>query len=136
MKFTAKQIKESRKAALEKIKQFLEAENVDEQFADKTGAYYSSDKFIVVWIGYWNGIPSEYSIYKCDGFYTEYSGYKFIYVINTLFQEKLLAGYTSIERALIEVGMKLCCRDEKRAFFEKYATKYNARLQKEREQQQ
>lgn len=36
MDFTAKQIKESKKAALEKIKQFLEAEDVDGQFTERT----------------------------------------------------------------------------------------------------
>jgi len=134
MEFTAKQIKESKKAALEKIKQFLEAEDVDAQFADRTGAYHSSDKFIVTWNANWKGIPSEFSIDKCDSFYAAYSGYKAIYATRSLFHEKQLGGYHSIERALIEAGMKLCGKDENKAFFEKYATKYNARLQKEREQ--
>jgi len=134
MEFTAKQIKESKKAALEKIKQFLEAEVVDAQFADRTGAYHSSDKFIVTWNANWKGIPSEFSIDKCDSFYAAYSGYKAIYATRSLFHEKQLGGYHSIERALIEAGMKLCGKDENKAFFEKYATKYNARLQKEREQ--
>lgn len=134
MEFTAKQIKESKKAALEKIKQFLEAEDVDAQFADRTGAYHSSDKFIVTWNANWKGIPSEFSIDKCDSFYATYSGYKAIYATRSLFHKKPLGGYHSIERALIEAGMKLCGKDENKAFFEKYATKYNARLQKEREQ--
>lgn len=134
MEFTAKQIKESKKTALEKIKQFLEAEDVDTQFANRTGEYHSSDKFIVTWNDKWKGILCEFSIDKCDSFYSSFSGYKAIYVTRSLFHEKQLAGYHSIERALIEVGMKLCSKDEKKAFFEKYATKYNARLQKEREQ--
>lgn len=134
MKFTAKEIKESKKAALENIKEFLEAEDVDSQFSDKTGAYHSSDKFIVTWNDNWKGIPSEFAIDKCDSFYASYSGYKAIYVTRSLFHEKQLGGYHSIERALIEVGIKLCGKDEKKVFFDKYATKYNTRLQKEREQ--
>lgn len=128
MEFTTKQIKESKKAALEKIKQFLDAENVDTQFADRTGAYYSNDKFIVTWNASWNGVPSEFAIDKCDSFYTAYSGYKAIYVTRSLFHEKQLKGYHSIERALIDVGLKLCNKKEKKAFFEKYAIKYNAKL--------
>ena len=134
MEFTAKEIKESKKAAFEKIKQFLEAEDVDAQFADRTGEYHSSDKFIVTWNANWKGIPSEFAIDKCDSFYASFSGNKAIYATRSLFHEKQLGGYTSIERALIEVGLKLCSKDEKKAFFDKYATKYNARLQKEREQ--
>jgi hypothetical protein len=134
MEFTAKEIKESKKVALQKIKQFLEAENVDAQFNDRSGDYYSSDKFIVTWNANYKGIPSEFAIDKCDSFYASFSGYKAIYATRSLFHEKQLRGYHSIERALIEVGMKLCSKEEKKAFFEKYATKYNARLQKEREQ--
>ena len=130
----AEEIKESKKAALKKIKQFLEAENVDSQFNDRSGEYYSSDKFIVTWNANYKGILSEFSIDKCDSFYASYSGYKAIYVTRSFFHEKQLGGYHSIERALIEVGMKLCSKEEKKDFFEKYATKYNARLQNEREQ--
>lgn len=134
MKFTAKEINESKKAAFEKIKQFLEAENVDQQFDSKNGEYYSSDKFIVTWNANWKGIPSEFSIDKCDSFYASFSGKKAIYATRSLFHEKQLGSYFSIERALIEVGLKLCSNDEKNAFFEKYVVKYNLRLQKEKEQ--
>src|SRR3990172_67786 len=133
-KFTAKEVKESKLKAFAKIKEYLDAENVDAQFDDRSGDYYAKDKFLVSWSANWNGIPAEYSIDKVDSFYGAMSGNKAIYATRSLLHEKQLGGYGSIERALIEVGMKLCPKEEKRAFFEKYAGKYNQRLQREREQ--
>lgn len=133
VEFKASQIKESRLKALEKIKELLSVDNVDAQFDAITGAYHSSDKFIVTWNSNWNGIPSEFAIDKCDSFSAAYSGYKAIYVTRSLFHEKQLGGYSSIERALSEVGMKLCSKAEKVEFYEKFAVKYNERLKLERE---
>lgn len=133
MEFKAKEVKESKRTALEKIKKFLDAENVDLQFSDVSGEYYSNEKFIITWNANYKGIPSEFGIDKCDSFYSSYSGYKAIYVTRGLFHEKQLKGFHSIERALLEVGMKLCSKDEKKSFYEKYATKYNERLRIERE---
>jgi hypothetical protein len=132
--FTAKQVKESRSKAFEKIKTLLDAENVDAQFTDRNGSYYSNEKFIVTWNANWQGIPSEYGIDKTDSFYAAYSGAKAVYVTRGLLHEKQLGSYESIERALIVFGLKLCPKKEKKAFFEKYATRYNARLKKEAEE--
>ncbi|UOB18598.1 hypothetical protein [Abyssalbus ytuae] len=127
-KYTIQQIRESKKSALDQIKKFLDAENVEEQFKDRSGDYYSKDKFLVTWYANWKGIPSEFGIDKTDQFYARYSRYKAIYVTRSLFHEKQLAGYSSIERALIEIGLKLCSKSEKEAFFNKYAIKYNEKL--------
>lgn len=133
MGFTAKEIKQSKHVALEQIKKFLDAEDVDGQFKDRTGNYHSSEKFIVSWTANWKGIPSEFSIDKTDSFYGSCSGYKAIYATRSLVHEKQLGGYGSIERALIEVGLKLCGKTDKKFFFEKYATRYNERIQKSKE---
>lgn len=134
MLYSKEKIEASKQEALEKIKTYLEAEDVDAQFSNITGAYHSSDKFLVVHIGNWNKIPSEFSIDKCDAFYTAYSGYKAIYSTRSLFHEKQLKGYTSIELALIDVGMKLCKNaGEQAEFFQKYAVKYNERIKKQKE---
>lgn len=119
---------------MEQIRKYLDAENVDAQFNDRNAEYHSKDKFIVTWNENYKGIDSEFAIDKTDAFYASYSGYKAIYCTRGLFHEKQLAGYHSIERALIEVGMKLCDKNEKEAFFDKYAVKYNQRLKKERKQ--
>lgn len=133
MKVAPNKVKESKREALEKIKNFLDCEEVDAQFSDRSGSYHSSDKFIVSWTGNYNGMAHEFSIDKTDSFYASYSGYRAIYARRTLFSEKQIAGYTSIERALIEVGLKLCQKSEKKEFFEKYGVRYNLRIQLQRE---
>lgn len=130
MKFKQSEVNASKAQALAQIKTFLEADDVDGQFATRNGGYYSSDKFLVTWLGNYKGIPSEFSIDICDSFYKQYSGYKAIYVTRSLLHEKQLGGYSSIERALLEVGLKLCGVAEKKEFFDKYATKYNEKLKK------
>lgn len=133
MEFTAKQIRESKQKALEKIKEILNNEIdgfIDELFTERDGDYYSSDKFIITYNSNYKGIPSEFSIDKTDSFYAVYSGYKAIYATRSLFHEKQIKGYSSIERALIDVGLKLCNKEEKENFFNKYATRYNEKLKK------
>lgn len=128
-----KKVQESKLAALNKILEILEKGNVEEQFTGVSGAYHSSDKFIVSWIDNWKGIPAEFSIDKTDQFYRAYSGFGAIYATRSLFHEKQLAGYTSIERALLEVGMKLCPKNEVEQKFLKYVNDYNTRLSAFRE---
>lgn len=127
--YSPAEIKKSKQEALQKIKQYLDAEDVEAQFEKRSGDYYSSEKFIVSWKANHHGMPSEKSIDKCDSFYQSYSGAKAIYASRSLFHEKQLQAYSSIERALIDVGLKLCPKAEKKSFFDKYATKYNNRLQ-------
>ena len=122
-------IKESRQKALEKIIDILKKGNIDEQFNSRSGSYYSSDKFIVSWLGSWNRMEVEYSIDKVDSSYTAFSGYKAIYSRRNLFYEKQLEGFGSIERALISVGLKLCDnKGDKVAFFNEFAKPYNEKL--------
>lgn len=133
MKFTPKQTKKSKLKALEKIKEILNNEIdgfIDELFIERDGDYYSKDKFIITYNSNYKGIPSEFSIDKTDNFYAAYSGYKAIYATRSLFHEKQITGYSSIERALIDVGLKLCSKEEKEIFFNKYAIRYNEKLKK------
>lgn len=129
----SKQISDSRKKALLKIEEILDKGNPDQAFEDVSGEYYSKEKFIVSWIGNRNGFAHEYSIDKCDSFYQSISGFACIYARRTLFSEKQIKGFQTIERALIEIGLKLCSgRKEKIYFFEKYAKPYNERLKKKK----
>lgn len=128
MKINAKEVKKSKAEALEKIKTFLNAPDINGQFDGREGGYYSKDKFIVTWLANWKGIPSEFGIDKCDSFYSDYSGNAAIYVTRSLFHEKQLKGFPSIERALIDIGLMLCPTKDKTAFFKKYAITYNERI--------
>lgn len=122
---TDKEIKESKQKALEKIKELLRVNDVDGQFSGRSGDYYSNDKFIVTWNANYMGMLCEYGIDKCDAAYTALSGYKAIFVVRNLFLEKQLKGFGSIERALIEVGLTLCPKKEKKDFFDTFAVTYN-----------
>lgn len=127
----AKTVKESRLSALHKIISILDKGDIESQFANVSGNYYSKDKFIVTWNGNYNGMASEYKIEKCDEFYSMYSGAKAIYGVAGLFHEKQIKSYPSIEMALIDVGLKLCPnRKEMQLFFAKYAQPYNDKLKK------
>jgi hypothetical protein len=125
----AKEIKKSRKEALEKIKQYLDNEDIEGQFDDRSGDYYNSEKFLVSWNCNHNGFPHEISIDKVDSLYRGMSGAKCIVARRSLVSEEQLTAYSSFERALIDQGLKLyAAREEKKQFFEKYAVKYNERI--------
>lgn len=129
MKIKESKINQSRVDALTRIKKILSTGNPDEQFSKVSGNYYSNDKFIVFWLGNWQGMPVEYSIDKASAFYSTISRYKAIYARRNLIYEKQIAAYDSIERALIEIGIKLCqSRQDKEAFFNQFAKPYNERL--------
>ncbi|MEN6622738.1 MAG: hypothetical protein ABFD50_14460, partial [Smithella sp.] len=59
---TPQEKKKSKADALDKIRAYLEVDDVDGQCSGISGGYYSNDKFIVVWNGYWKGILAEFSI--------------------------------------------------------------------------
>lgn len=122
---TDKEIKESKQKAFEKIKEFLRVNDVDGQFAGRSGDYYSNEKFIVTWNANYKGMLCEYGIDKCDAAYAAISGYKAIYAVRNLFLEEQIKGYSSIERALLEVGLKLCPKKERQDFFDTFAVTYN-----------
>lgn len=125
----ANDIKSSRVAALQKIKKYLESDDIEGQFTGLSGNYHSPEKFLVTWQGNFNGMPAEYKIEKCDPAYKAISGYCCIYGHAGLFHEKQLEGFSSFERALIVVGLKLCStREAKTEFFNKYAERYNDRI--------
>lgn len=127
--FKAEEVKESRAKALVQIVEILDKGDVDNQFKDRDGRYHSSNKFIVSWIGNWNGIPSEFSVDKNDAWYESFSGYGCVYAVRSLIHEKQLGGYKTIEQGLLVVGLKLCTtREKKIEFFEKYVKSYNERV--------
>ena len=74
----------------------------------------------------------EYGIDKTDAVYEDLSGYKAIFCVRNFFLEKQLKGFGSIERALIEVGLKLCPQKEKKDFFDTFAATYNLKLKHKR----
>lgn len=122
---TDKEIKESKRKALEKIMEFLRVNDVDGQFAKRSGDYYSNEKFIVTWNANYQGMLCEFGIDKCDAGYEALSGYKAIYSVRNLFLEKQIKGFSSIERALLEVGLILCHKKEKKHFFDTFVATYN-----------
>jgi hypothetical protein len=122
---TDKEIKESKRKAFEQIKEFLRVNDVDGQFAKRSGDYYSNEKFIVTWNANYKGMLCEYGIDKCDAAYEALSGYKAIYSVRNFFLEKQIKGFSSIERGLLEVGLALCPKKEKKDFFDTFVETYN-----------
>jgi len=125
---TDKEIKESKRKALEKIKEYLRVNDVDAQFESRSGDYYSNDKFIVTWNANYRGMLCEFGIDKVDAVYATISGAKAIFSVRNLFMEKQLKLFGSIERALIVVGLNLCPKKDKKEFFETFAVAYNLKL--------
>lgn len=124
-----KEVQQSRKAALEKIKLYLDTEDVEGQFTNIDGDYYSKDRFLVSWNGTYNLMLAEFSLNKCDSFYKAYSGHACTYTTQGLFHEHQFDGYPTIWRGLIEIGMKLCSNKKaKKEFFDKYVSRYNENL--------
>lgn len=129
--YSPKQIKESRENALSEIKDILDKGDVQNQFGNRSGRYHSNEKFIVSWKVNYNGFPHEVSIDLVDKFYSSYSGAKCIKARRSLFSEKQLEAYPSIEYALIKEGLKLCPnKKEKIEFFGKYAKPYNENIKR------
>ncbi len=122
-------IRKSRAAALEKVTEILEKGDIDAQFADRNGDYYSKDKFLVVWSGNHQGMAAEFSLCKTDSVYKGMTGYAAIYTTQGLFHQHQFKGWPSIEAALIETGIGLCpTRKAKQAFWQRFAKPYNDRL--------
>lgn len=123
--YSAAEIKNSRKEALKEIEKFLEVEDVDKQFDNRSSDYYSNDKFIVSWKGNYNGMKVQYSLDK-----SEWSG-KAIKAVRNFFLEKQLKAYPTIERGLLEIGLEFIGNRNslaRREFWDKYIEKYNKRI--------
>lgn len=124
----AKKVKESRQQALEKIKEILDKGEVEEQFKNKSGDYYSNDKFIVSYNVNYSGFPHEVSIDLDNSF----SNVRCIKVRRSLVSEQELDAFRSIEYALIKEGLSLIKnKEQKIEFFNKYAKPYNEKIKNE-----
>lgn len=127
-----KEIKESKARALSKIKEILDGGNVDEQFKNRSGNYYSNEKFIVTWFGNYKGMLCEFGLDKCDEFYKMYSGYAGILCVRNLVFERQKKGFPTIEFGLLRIGLDLSrTKEEKLEFFNKYVVPYNERLKQQ-----
>lgn len=133
LKYSKQEIAVSKKNAFDEIVKILQVGDIEKQFEGRSGDYHSQDKFIVSWIDNYKGMPSEFSLDLTDSFYSSYSGNKCIYATRSLFHEKQLDGFRTIERGLLAVGLKVCSDDEKNDYFNKFIRPYNERLEKERE---
>lgn len=132
-KFKKQDIIISRKNALDEIRKILDKGNVDLQFKDRKGGYNSSDKFLITWIGQYNGMPSQFGIDICDEWEMKLSGSKAIYATRSLLHEEQLGGYSTIERALLEIGLKLCPgKKEYMEFARQYIIPFNERIRQEK----
>lgn len=127
--YSRSQVNKYKKEALAKIITILDKGDVEEQFEKNSGAYHSSEKFIITYLGNYKGMMVEFGLDKTDSFYASYSGYKCIYAARNLFFEKQLKGFDTIEHGLIYLGMKLCSAKKKEEFFDRYAVPYNKRVQ-------
>ncbi|MDK9790067.1 hypothetical protein [Vibrio sp. D431a] len=133
-KVKANVVTSNRKAALEKIKEILRVGDVEAQFQHRCRDYHSSEKFIVTWVANWQGYAAEYKLSLTENMYRVMSGYECIYGVANLFNEHQFSGYQSVERGLLEVGLKLCAnKSQKNDFFEEFAVPYNNRLKQKQE---
>lgn len=128
-KISANEVSEARKLALGKIKVYLGADDIEGQFSHLNGRYHSPEKFLVTWIGNYRDMPVEYKIEKTDEVFKSMSGKVCVYGVANLFMEKEISSYSTFERCLLEIGLKLCPnRKEKAKFHADYAVPYNNRL--------
>ncbi len=115
--------------ALEKVRRYLNVEDVEGQFSDIDAGYYSKEKFLVVWSGNYRGIPTEFKVEKCDSVYRLVSGYCCVYGHAGVFHENQIDGFNTFERALIVVGLKLCSTQAiKDEFVNEYVEPYNKKI--------
>ncbi|ELP6119505.1 TPA: hypothetical protein I7730_00080 [Vibrio vulnificus] len=134
LKFSQKEVQESRLEALEKIRTYLRASDIEGQFANRNGGYHSSEKFLLTWKGNHNLMASEFKLEKTDAAYKAMSGFVCIYGVANIFHESQLGGYGTFERGLLEVGLKLCAnRAAQKEFFDEFVKPYNERLEKQKE---
>lgn len=127
MTYSDKDLKESRETALSEIKSILDdPERLNEASNRQLFGSHDRKQFIVTWKSNYRGMACEERIDITDSFYKSYSGYGAIYCSVGLFHEKQLKGFSTLERALLTIGLKLS-RNSK-DFFDKYVTPYNERL--------
>ncbi len=125
----ATKIKEGREAALVKVKEYLD--NIEHWSKELRKLCTGQEGYIAVSYSCNtnSGIPGEIQFKICDSFYGSYSGYKCIKAQVSLFHEKQISGYPSIEYGLIRFGMALLSKkQDKVEFFKKYAVPYNERI--------
>ncbi len=130
--FSKTKIAESKADALQKIKTILDgAPDAITEIQKNAGSEFSPKVFIISMLANHNGMPMEVNLEHCDNFYKSYSGYACIKTRKSLFYQKQLKGYPSIEFGIIQFGMDLIKdQQEKEDFWRKYAAPYNQRITK------
>lgn len=120
-------VRESRAEALIKIKALLDVGNIDSKFD-----YWSENETIVSFLGNRFGLPSTFAIKKSNKAYLLKTGCAAQYIVSNQLKDTQITAYTSIEHALIDVGLKLCVNGENGEFYIKYGAPYNERLKKDK----
>ncbi len=125
--FSKEKLLNSKSEALEKIKTILD--NAPASIEEINSNTSGKNVFIISMIVNHKGMPMEVNLEHCDSFYGSYSGYACIKARKSLFSEEQLKGYPTVEYGLISFGMDLIRdKEEKAAFFNKYAAPYNERI--------
>lgn len=86
---------------------------------------------IVEWLGSFNGTPCTYQLTTACN--KEYAIYLRV-VTPTI--SRVVKGYVSIERCLLETGTKLSTGSKKKWFYNKYVVPYNERLKEQKTNKQ
>ncbi len=128
--FSKTKIAESKAAALQKIKTILDgAPETITELEKNDGNQFSPKVFIISMLANHKGMPMEVNLEHCDNFYKSFSGHACIKTRKSLFYQKQLKGYPSIEFGLIQFGLDLIKdQKEKEDFWQKYAAPYNQRM--------
>jgi hypothetical protein len=126
--YTLKQVRESRIKALEKAKFYLD--DIERWSVDLPKLQSGQVEYIAIsYLSNYKGMNCEINLEIPDSFYADFAGVKCYKAVKGLFIQKQLQSYPSIEYGLIKYAMELIKGPERREFFDKYAVRYNNRLQ-------
>lgn len=131
--FSAKEISDSRAKALIQVKEYLDKiEYWEEELPKKQ--WGTVEHIAVSYLANYRGMKCEINLEIPDHFAGSMTGNACYKARKSLVLQQHLQGYGSIERGLIKYGLAICKgREEKKAFFEKYAVAYNERLKQKKQ---